>query len=200
MSFTEKIDVLELLINLLKENETRLDSLIEKMETVEHTVTQNPGLSKTLKEYDSTSVESLSQNILVVDDDKNLANSFKLILESVGYTVDTVYTGLAALYKITKKNYDLVILDWNLPDMLGDEVAEKIEEYHNHTDILFITGYSLFKDYVEGELDEREMLMKPVEPDILLKKASKRLARVQRWIGTELKHRTQTWVAETTRD
>ncbi len=177
MGFTEKIDVLELLLNLLNENETKLETLIEKMETIEHTVTQNPGLSKTLKEYDSTTVESLSKNILVVDDDKNLANSFKLVLESVGYTVDTVNTGLAALYKITKKTYDLVILDWFLPDMLGNEVAEKIEEYHSHTDVIFITGYSSLKG--EGQLDGRETLIKPIEPDSLLEKASERLAQVQ---------------------
>ncbi len=180
MASSEKVDVLELITNLIKENDEKLETLIEKLETIEHTITQNPKLSKTLKEYDPTSTaESLSQNILIVDDDKHLANSFKLVLESVGYNVDTVYTGLAALYKITKKNYDLVILDWNLPDMLGDEVAEKIEEHHSHTDILFITGYSLFKEYVEGQLDEREMLIKPIEPHSLLEKASKRLTRVQ---------------------
>jgi len=176
MGFTEKIDVLELLLNLLNENEKKLETLIEKMETVEHTITQNPGLSKTLKEYDSTTIEALSQNILVVDDDKTLSNSFKLILESVGYTVDTVSTGLEALYKITKKTYDLVILDWVLPDMLGDEVAEKIEEYNSFTDIIYITGYSSLKG--EGHLEEREMLIKPIEPDILLETTTTRLARV----------------------
>ena len=180
MSFTEKISVLELLTNLLKENEEKLEALIEKMEIVEHTVTQNTRLSKTLKEYDSTTrVESLSQNILVVDDDRNLANSFKLILESVGYNVDTVHSGLAALYKITKKTYDLVILDWILPDMLGDEVAKKIEENHSYTDIIFITGYSMLKGEAEGQLDKKEILMKPIEPDSLLETATKRLARAQ---------------------
>ena len=180
MSFTEKIDVLELLLNLLKENETKLETLIEKIETVEHTVTQNPKLSKTLKEYDpTTTTESLSQNILIVDDDIHLANSFKLILESVGYTVDTVHTGLAALYKMTKKNYDLVLLDWILPDMLGDEVAAKIEEGHGSTDIIFITGYSMLKDEAESQLGERELLMKPIEPGSLLEKTRKRLVRVQ---------------------
>ena len=150
------------------------------MEIVEHTVTQNPLLRKTLKEYDSTTTaESLSQNILVVDDDKNLANSFKLILESVGYNVDTVNSGLAALYKITKKTYDLVILDWILPDMLGDEVAKKIEENHSYTDIIFITGYSMLKGEAEGQLNEKEILMKPIEPDSLLETATKRLARAQ---------------------
>ena len=179
MAFTEKLDVIELVIDLIKENETKLGTIIEKMEIVEHTVTQNPRLCKSLKEYDSTTtVEVLSQNILVVDDDKTLANSFKLILESVGYTVDVVYTGLAALYKINKKNYDLVLLDWILPDMLGDEVAEKIKEDHGSTDIIFITGYASFRGGVEGQLDEKEMLMKPIEPSSLLEKASKRLARV----------------------
>ena len=179
MAFTEKRDVIDLLIDLIKENETKLGTIIEKMEIIEHTVTQNPRLCKSLKEYDSTTtVEVLSQNILVVDDDKTLANSFKLILESVGYTVDVVYTGLAALYKINKKNYDLVLLDWILPDMLGDEVAEKIEEDHGSTDIIFITGYASLRDGVEGQLDEKEMLMKPIEPGSLLEKASKRLARV----------------------
>ena len=179
MSFTEKIAVLELLLNLLKENETKLETLIEKIETVEHTLTQNPKLSKTLKEYDpTTTVESLSQNILIVDDDKHLANSFKLILESVGYTVDTVHTGLAALYKMTKKTYDLVLLDWILPDMLGDEIAEKIEAEHGSTEIIFITGYSMVKGQIEGLHGEKELLMKPVEPGSLLETAGKRLARV----------------------
>ena len=180
MSFTEKIDVLELLLNLLKENETKLETIIEKIETIENTVTQNPRLSKTLKEYDpTTTVESLSQNILIVDDDKNLANSFKLVLESVGYNVDTVHTGLTAIYKIAKKTYDLVLLDWVLPDMLGSEVAEKIEEEHGYSDVIFITGYSMVKDQIEDQHGDRELLMKPIEPGSLLEKASKRLARVQ---------------------
>ena len=177
MSFTEKIDVLELLINIIKENEDKLETLIEKMEIVAQTVTSNPTLSKTLKEYDpSTIKETGSRNILVVDDDRNLASSFKLVLESVGYNVETVYTGLAALYKIARNSYDLVILDWNLPDMLGDEVAAKIEEDHGSTDIIFITGYSSMKDEVMSQLGEKELLMKPIEPESLIKSAKQRLA------------------------
>ncbi len=149
----------------------------EKLAIVEHTVIKNPGLSKTLKQYDSsTTVESKSQNILVVDDDKILASSFKLILESVGYNVDTAFTGLVALYKMTKKSYDLVILDWNLPDILGDEVAKKIEKDHTSTDIIFITGYSSIKDEVEGQLDKEAVLLKPIIPESLLETATKKLA------------------------
>jgi DNA-binding response OmpR family regulator len=81
---------------------------------------------------------------------------------------------------MAKKTYDLVILDWYLPDMLGDEVAEKIKEEYSSTDIIFITGYSSKKDEVEGQLDEEEVLIKPIIPESLLEAATKRLAREQR--------------------
>ena len=179
MSFTEKIDVLDLLIGLLRENEEKLDSLIEKMEIIDHTINKDPGLSESLKEYDSSIIpEANGQNILVIDDDRSLANSFKLILERVGYNVDTAFTGLQALNKMNQKSYDLVLLDLNLPDMMGDAVAEKIEENHSHTDIVFITGYSTLKSEVKSHLDEKEMMMKPIEPERLLETTMKRLAHV----------------------
>jgi CheY-like chemotaxis protein len=176
MAFTEKIYVLELIISLLKENETKLESLIEKMEIIDQTLQKDPIISKTVKEYDSSTHEkSISYNILVVDDDRNLANSFKLILESVGYSVDTAFTGLQALYMVNKQDYDLVLLDLNLPDVMGDEVAEKIEETHGHIDIIFITGHSMLKTEVESHLDEKMVLMKPIAPETLLKIATKKI-------------------------
>ena len=154
----------------------KLDSLIERLEIVDQTIQKDPKLSKPLNEYNSsTKVETLSHNILVVDDDKKLANTFKLILESVGYNVDTASTGLQALFKISRKPYDLVLLDLNLPDMMGDEVAEEIEKRCPETDIVFITGYSTLKGEVESHLDEKEVLMKPIEPETLLEVAINRL-------------------------
>ena len=57
-------------------------------------------------------------------------------------------------------------------------MTEKIEKGHGSTDIIFITGYASLRGGAEGQLDEKEMLMKPIEPGSLLEKASKRLARV----------------------
>ena len=171
MSFTEKIDVLELLINLLKEHEDKLDKIVEKMEIIDQTINKDPRLKKSLKEYtSSTKTDSIYQRILIVDDDKNLANSFKLILESVGYKADTALTGLQALYKINKEEYDLVLLDLNLPDMLGNKVAEEIESSPRHTDIVFITGYSSL-----SKGNKSEVLMKPIDPEHLLETATKKL-------------------------
>jgi CheY-like chemotaxis protein len=182
LSFTEKIDVLDLLINILREHEEKLDELVERLEIVSQTIQRDPTLRKSLLEYElgklPEDMESGVQNILVVDDDTNLASTFKLILQSVGFNVDTAATGLQALYKINRTEFDLVILDMNLPDMLGDEVAEKIKDYNKDTNIIMITGYSSFKDGLEKEksgLDIKEVLMKPIPPEDLVSITKKTL-------------------------
>ena len=182
MSFTEKIDVLDLLINILREHEEKLDTLVERLEVVSQTIQRDPTLKKTLMEYDASEPISEEEqgvsSILVVDDDKNLANTFKLILQSVGFHVDTAATGLQALYKANKQNFDLVILDMNLPDMLGDEVAEKLKENNETINIIMITGYSSFKDGLDGkDLGINEVLMKPIPPEDLVKMAKKTLTK-----------------------
>lgn len=179
MSFTEKIDVLDLLINILREHEEKLDELVARLEVVSQTIQKDPNLKRSVMEYElgKDAEEEISvSNILVVDDDKSLANTFKLVLQSVGFNVDTAITGLQALYKINRKQYDLVILDINLPDMLGDEVAEKIRENSDDVKIIMITGYSSFKDEVkEEELGIKEVLMKPIPPEDLVKITKKML-------------------------
>ena len=180
MSFTEKIDVLDLLINILREHEEKLDTLVDRLEVVSKTIQHDPTLRKTLLEYEGgeTATEEMAgvSTILVVDDDKNLANTFKLILQSVGFQVDTAATGLQALYKSNNVKYDLIILDMNLPDMLGDEVAEKLKDQDEDINIIMITGYSSFKDSLDkNDLGIDEVLMKPVPPEDLVKITKKTL-------------------------
>lgn len=160
----EKSDVLDLLISLLKENEERVDSLARKMEIIENTIANNPLLQKT-PEDSSKDNDLTSRNILIVDDDKKLASSFKLILESEGYIVDTADTGYSALFKLTQNRYGLVIIDWHLPDVTGDKVAATIREKYEGTRVIFISGYTYLQD---GEESEDEILLKPIEPEALL--------------------------------
>lgn len=176
LAFTDNVEVLDLIIDLLKEHEDKLGSVIEKMEIVEQTILQDQRLNKTFKEYNSSTMKELeSQCILVVDDDENLANTFRLLLENVGYMVDTAFNGEQALIKINRKIYDLIILDLNLPDMLGSEIAEEIKERCKQTDIVYITGYSMLKEEVVKRFENEEILIKPIEPDLLLETAARRI-------------------------
>ena len=115
-------------------------------------------------------ITSAARTILVVDDDKKLASSFKLILESAGYIVEVANTGFSAHILVTKNFYDLVILDWHLHDAFGDQIADTIEKRYSETKIIFITGYGYILDEYERE---NLILMKPIDPDYLLETVAK---------------------------
>ena len=196
MSSTEKSDVLESLISMLKENEKRVDTLAKKIEensnlfrSIHNLLEENEkrvdNLAKKLKIIDqknsdnsseivnenkSTGITSPARTILVVDDNKKLASSFKLILESAGYIVEVANTGFSAHILVTKNFYDLVLLDWHLQDGFGDQIAETIEKKHSETKIIFITGYGYILDEYERE---NEILLKPIDPDFLLETVAK---------------------------
>ncbi|MCB2171946.1 response regulator, partial [archaeon] len=60
--------------------------------------------------------------ILIVDDDEDILELYKLILEDEGYRVDTAKNGKEALEKALKNSYYLALLDFVLPDIKGTEI------------------------------------------------------------------------------
>ena len=177
MSFTEKIDVLELLISLLHEHEEKLDTLVDKLEIIDHTIKNSP-IQNHSNLYEGTLLETSSYNeILVVDDDENLALTFKLILNEAGFSVEIANTGSGALGMMEEKNYDLIIIDINLPDMLGSELAEVIEDNYYGTEYVYVTGYSRLAEDVSN-YGESEVLMKPISPDTLIEVSTKHTEKI----------------------
>jgi DNA-binding response OmpR family regulator len=69
---------------------------------------------------------SLSQKIVIVEDDPALAEIFKTRLELQGYTCFIGYNGITGLYFIQKEIPDLVLLDLMIPDIPGGEVLERM--------------------------------------------------------------------------
>jgi CheY-like chemotaxis protein len=77
--------------------------------------------------------------VLCVDDDQQVLSVTKDLLEWNGYEVEAVANGEAAIAKLPQQ-FDLLILDYNLPDINGDIVAEHWKREHPSIPILMVTG------------------------------------------------------------
>ncbi len=114
--------------------------------------------------------------ILIVDDRPENLYSLQQLLEVNHFKVDTASSGEEALRKILRNTYFLIILDVQMPDMDGFEVAEAITGYSKSKDIpiIFLSAVSVEKRFIargysSGGLD---YITKPVDPEILLLKVS----------------------------
>jgi signal transduction histidine kinase len=112
--------------------------------------------------------------ILVVDDNAQNIFSLKQLLELHTFRVDAATSGQEALKKILQNEYSLIILDVQMPDMDGFEVAEAISGYSKSKDIpiIFLSAINTHKKYIakgygSGGVD---YVTKPFDPDILLLK------------------------------
>jgi len=79
--------------------------------------------------------------VLVVDDDEDLQNMFKLFLKKNGYSRLVVGTGKDAIAALEKQKFGLCFLDLQLPDVPGDQVYSVLKEKHPDTPVVIITGY-----------------------------------------------------------
>jgi signal transduction histidine kinase len=112
--------------------------------------------------------------ILIVDDKQENLFSLKTLLQLHLYEVDTAISGEDALKKILKNEYALIILDVQMPEMDGFEVAEIITGYSKtkNTPIIFLSAVNIdkrfiTKGYASGGVD---YLTKPIDPDLLMLK------------------------------
>jgi DNA-binding response OmpR family regulator len=88
--------------------------------------------------------------ILIIEDEKLLADSLKILLESKGFQVEIVYDGEAGLEYAELGLYDLLILDVMLPKIDGYKLAQKIRAKRCGTPILMLTAKSSIEDRIDG--------------------------------------------------
>ena len=81
-----------------------------------------------------------AERILLVDDEENILNIFRMELESNGYMVDTAVTAKQALEKVRSNTYQVCLLDINLPDMHGTELLKLIHQIDPSMKKLMVTG------------------------------------------------------------
>ncbi|SFW31720.1 response regulator transcription factor [Chitinophaga sancti] len=104
------------------------------------------------------------QRILVVEDEIKVANAVKKGLEENGFEVDVAYDGRMGKSLGASNNYDLVILDLNLPHANGYEVCEVIRRRNNRIPIIMLTALGGMEDKMQAfELGADDYLVKPFD-------------------------------------
>jgi DNA-binding response OmpR family regulator len=88
--------------------------------------------------------------VLVVEDHVRLADSVARVLRRGGMAVDVVYDGAAALDRTVEVEYDVVVLDRDLPGVHGDEVCRQLMQESLRTKVLMLTAAGSIADRVEG--------------------------------------------------
>lgn len=100
--------------------------------------------------------------LLIVEDEKRIADFVARGLESAGYAVDVAPDGATALNLVHQTDYDLIILDMMLPDMDGLKVLEKVRNRKSSSPVLILSARSGVDDRVKGlELGADDYLTKP---------------------------------------
>lgn len=110
-------------------------------------------------------------NVLIADDEKEFTDTLSKRLEMRNFTVTPVYSGKAAIEMAGKINFDVIVLDVQMPGISGIEVLKQIKGKIPLTPIIMLTGEATVDNAIEGmKLGAFDFLIKPTETELLTKK------------------------------
>ena len=102
--------------------------------------------------------------ILLVEDEKTLSSIISKGLKKLSYAVDSAFNGQEALDLFNVNDYDLIILDINIPKIDGFEVLKIIREFDNQIKIIILSAKNMVQDKVLGlDLGANDYLEKPFD-------------------------------------
>jgi len=111
------------------------------------------------------------RKILIVEDEKKIADTLKFGLTENGYYVEVAYDGNIGYRLFQSHNFNLVLLDINVPNINGYELSKLIRARNQHIPIIMLTALSSINDKIEGyDSGADDYLVKPFEfKELLLK-------------------------------
>lgn len=119
--------------------------------------------------------------ILFVDDDAGLCEVLAMWLKAENHAIETVQTGSEALDRLRFYSYDLIILDWGLPDISGLEILTTYRASNGHSPILFLTGKGAVSEITTAlDAGADDYLSKPFDMNELLSRIRAILRRPQK--------------------
>jgi CheY-like chemotaxis protein len=134
---------------------------------------------------------SLHNKILLVDDEPDITTVFALGLEDYGFKVDVFNDPLQALSDFKKGSYDLVLINYKMPNMNGFELHREIRKIDEKVKVCFITAFEVYYDELKKkfqnslnassrrqhrqEEDVKCFIQKPIDIDELIRRIKQEL-------------------------
>jgi len=120
-------------------------------------------------------MKTISDKVLVVDDENIVCQNCEKILKEEGFSINTALSGEECLKLVNERKYDAIILDLKIPDINGMKLLKEIKGKMPNIIVIIMTGYSSLESAVEAmKLGASDYIAKPFTPDELslsLKKA-----------------------------
>lgn len=130
------------------------------------------GITITINETNSKLPQTLieaTKKILIVDDDVDILEGYKFIFECEGYIPKITCNPVDAIWMVDEEPFSTVIIDYMLPNIKGDELAEKIHAINPGIKIVLISGYNdVDKVFRDRNIRLDGLLKKPVDPEELI--------------------------------
>jgi len=119
-----------------------------------------------------------NKTVLVVDDEPEVVEMLKMVLENASYSVLTAYDGTEAVQKTKEEKPDAIILDLMMPGVDGFNASKELKNSDDTADIpiLVLTAFDTKRaeaGYPKSkglELETEDYISKPVDPEVLLKR------------------------------
>ncbi|MCX8057240.1 MAG: sigma-54 dependent transcriptional regulator [Ignavibacteria bacterium] len=109
------------------------------------------------------------EKILIIDDDQNICDSIKMILEYENYSVDVAHNAIDGISKIKQNSYKTILLDIKMPEMDGLEAISKIKEIDDTVSVIMISAHASLGNAVEAtKKGAYDFIEKPIDRDKLL--------------------------------
>jgi len=119
------------------------------------------------------------RRILIIEDERKIADTLKFGLSEHGYQVEVAYDGTIGLRIFLSYDFDLVILDINLPGINGFDLCKMIREKNKKIPIIMLTSMGRLEDKIEGyDAGADDYMVKPFEFKELLMKIRAQLKHI----------------------